>query len=79
MLYVVFLQCLFSISDVDLTSYMSQSQVLTNSNTSGILSSLTQSIMSDPGIVKNSTIPQSNIPSITPHLSREDMNANQSL
>ena len=58
---------------------MSQSQILTNSNTSDIISSLTQSIMSDPGLMKNSASPHSSIPSITPHISREDMNANQSL
>ena len=59
---------------------MSQSQILTNSNTSGIISSLTQSIMSDPGNLKTSVSPQaSGLSSLTPHLSREDMNANQSL
>ena len=69
-----------SSSDVDITSFMSQSQILTNSNTSGIISSLTQSIMSDPGNLKTSVSPQaSGLPSLTPHLSREDMNANQSL
>jgi len=61
------------------TSLMSQSQVLTNSNTSGLISSLTQSIMSDPGIIKPVATSNNSIPSITPHLSREDMNANQSL
>jgi len=66
-------------SDVDITNFMSQSQILTNSNTSGLISSLTQSIMSDPGLVKNSVSPHTSVPSLTPHLSREDMNANQSL
>merc|ERR1719410_705347 len=59
-----------SSSEVDITSFMSQSQILTNSNTSDIISSLTQSIMSDPGMMKSSA------PALTPHLSREDMNAN---
>ena len=75
---VVFIHCIdcfpvCSSSEVDLTSFMSQSQILTNSNASDIISSLTQSIMSEPGNMKTAA------PSITPHLSREDMNANQSL
>jgi len=59
---------------------MSQSQILTNSNTSGIL---TQSILSDPCLLKS---PAPSLPSLlstsaisTSQLSREDMNANQSL
>lgn len=67
-------------TNYNITSHMSQSQVLTNSNTSGIISSLTQSIMSDPGILKPAANSNNSIPSITPlNLSREDMNANQSL
>ena len=61
---------------------MSQSQILTNSNTSDIISSLTQSIMSDPGLMKTSSSPHSSIPALASPLSplsREDMNANQSL
>jgi len=63
-----------------ITSMMSQSQILTNSNTSGILS---QSILSDPCLLKS---PAPSLPSLlstsaisTSQLSREDMNANQSL
>lgn len=63
-----------------ITSMMSQSQILTNSNTSGIL---TQSIMSDPCLLKS---PAPSLPSLlstsaisASQLSREDMNANQSL
>ena len=52
---------------------MSQSAILTNSN----MTSLSQSIMSDPGMMKPVAMAAS--PHITPHLSREDMNANQSL
>ena len=78
--YIALFSC--SSSEVDISSFMSQSQILTNSNTSDIISSLTQSIMSDPGMMKTSASPHPSIPSIpsiTPHLSREDMNANQSL
>jgi len=63
-----------------ITSLMSQSQILTNSNTSGIL---TQSILSDPCLLKS---PAPSLPSLlstsalsASQLSREDMNANQSL
>jgi len=63
-----------------ITSMMSQSQILTNSNTSGILS---QSILSDPCLLKS---PAPSLPTLlstsaisTSQLSREDMNANQSL
>jgi len=62
------------------SSMMSQSQILTNSNTSGIL---TQSILSDPCLLKS---PAPSLPSLlstsaisASQLSREDMNANQSL
>ena len=63
-----------------IASMMSQSQILTNSNTSGILS---QSILSDPCLHKS---PAPSLPSLlsttalsSSQLSREDMNANQSL
>jgi len=63
-----------------IASMMSQSQILTNSNTSGIL---TQSILSDPCLLKS---PAPSLPSLlstsaisASQLSREDMNANQSL
>ena len=49
----------YSSSEADITRYMSQSQILTNSNTSDIISSLTQSIMSDPGLMKTSSSPHS--------------------
>jgi len=62
------------------SSLMSQSQILTNSNTSGIL---TNSILSDPCLLKS---PAPSLPSLlstsaisASQLSREDMNANQSL
>eukprot|EP00092_Neocalanus_flemingeri_P032623 GFUD01035484.1.p1 GENE.GFUD01035484.1~~GFUD01035484.1.p1 ORF type:complete len:1136 (+),score=438.78 GFUD01035484.1:195-3602(+) len=67
-------------SHTGVTSLMSQSQILTNSNTSGIL---TQSILSDPCLLKS---PAPSLPSLlstsalsASQLSREDMNANQSL
>jgi len=58
------------------SNMMSQSQILTNSNTSGILS---HSILSDPCLLKSPAPSTTNLLSTSAQLSREDMNANQSL
>ena len=64
--------------EVENMNVMSKSQGVIGSNTN-IMNGLSQSIRSDPGLIKSAGSPQNSNPTLSHQLSGEDVNANQSL
>jgi len=65
--------------EVENMNVMSKSQGVIGSNTNIMNNGLSQSIKSDPGLIKSAGSPQNSNPTLSHHLSGEDVNANQSL
>ena len=65
--------------EVENINTMSKSQGVIGSNTNLMNSGLSQSIKSDPGLIKSAGSPGHSHPTLSHHLSGEDVNANQSL
>ena len=65
--------------EVENMNVMSKSQGVIGSNTNIINNGLSQSIKSDPGLIKSAGSLQNSNPTLSHHLSGEDVNANQSL
>ena len=65
--------------EMEIMNVMSKSQGVIESNTNLMNKGLSQSIKSDPGLIKSAGSPLNSNPTLSHQLSGEDVNANQSL